>query len=72
LYTADLEVKKGNKWTLKARYSNRTLRFFLSSNNADYLNYGLRSDDPALNEVEWERLAKWVEYQRAEEKLRGY
>ncbi len=62
---ANLDVKKGSKYTLKAMYSNGTIRFRLSSNWTIW-----NALAPLLSEAEWERLVTWVEHQRAEERVR--
>ncbi len=62
-----LDVKKGNKYTLKAHYFNGGVQFSLSSTRADW-----NAQAPRLNENEWNRLVRWIEYQRAEESYENH
>jgi hypothetical protein len=60
-------LKEGDDWELRANYINGSVRLFLTAKSD-------RREFPGkylgLNETEWNRLVRWVEYQRAEEALK--
>ena len=58
-------LKEDATWTLGARYTNGAVRLYLTA-KSDRREYG-GTDDLALSEKDWNRLVKWVEYQRASE-----
>jgi hypothetical protein len=60
-----LTLKEGPTWTLGVRYANGAVRIYLTA-KSDRREYG-GTDDLALSEKDWNRLVKWVEYQRATE-----
>jgi len=64
-----LVLKEGPTWTLGVRYTNGSVRIYLTA-KSDRREYG-GTDDLALSEKDWNRLVKWVEYQRAEEEARA-
>lgn len=64
-----LVLKEDATWTLGARYTNGEVRLYLKAKSASR-EYG-GTDALALSEQEWNRLVKWVEYQRAEEQARA-
>jgi hypothetical protein len=63
-----LVLKESPTWTLGVRYTNGEVRLYLTAKSAKR-EYG-GTDDLALSEAEWERLVKWVEFQRASEEAR--
>ena len=67
--TPRLVLKEDATWTLGARYVNGEVRIFLTA-KSDRREYG-GTDALALSEMDWQRLVKWVEYQRAEEEAQS-
>ncbi len=67
---ADLDIKTGQTYRLHAQYQDGKLRFGLQS-IAGGLDYGMY-DDMWLTAEEWDRLTKWVEFQRADERTRQH
>jgi hypothetical protein len=67
--TPRLILKEGPTWTLGVRYTNGAVRIFLTA-KSDRREYG-GTDDLALSEKDWNRVVKWVEYQRAEEEAQS-
>ena len=65
---AELDIKTGQTYRLHAQYQEGKLRFGLQSlpGAGDYGMY----DDMWLTAEEWDRLVKWVEFQRADGKTR--
>ena len=59
-------VKENATWELTANFGNASVRLYLVS-KADRREYP--EGYMGLNEVEWNRLVRWVDYQRAEEAL---
>ena len=67
---AELDIKRGQTYRLHAQYQDGKLRFGLQS-IAGAGDYGMY-DDMWLTAEEWDRLAKWVEFQRADERIRQH
>ena len=66
---AELDIKNGQTWRLHAQYQDGKLRFGLHA--AKQGDFGIH-DDMWLTAEEWDRLAKWVAFQRADEKIQPH
>jgi len=63
---AQLDIKTGQTWKLHAEYQDGELRFGLQALTKG--NFGIHPD-MWLTEKEWDRLVKWVEFRRADERI---
>ena len=61
---AKLEIKRGT-FKLHAQYQDVKLRFTLQGEMQEFGLY----EDMWLTAEEWDRLVKWVEFQRADERI---
>ena len=62
------DIKKGETWVLHAEFQDGELRFGLRSVARTKGDFGIY-DDMWLTAKEWDRLVKWVEFQRADERI---
>ncbi|TAK21764.1 MAG: hypothetical protein EPO26_13385 [Chloroflexota bacterium] len=66
---ANLQLKSGAGWDVKAEYLGGAVTFYLVS-QADKREYG-KFASLGLKPTEWDRLVAWVNYQRTEEAVKG-
>jgi len=64
----ELSVKTGGIWRLRVQYQDGQLRFGLQSQEGKG-HFGM-NNDMWLTAEEWDRLVKWVEFERANERVR--